>query len=447
MHVTESGKVISAAEFRRRRVALLNQLPDDTLVLLPAASQVMRSRDTEFPFRQHSDFWYLTGCSEPDAVLLLGKQGHRARAVLFCHPNDPQHAQWHGLRVGPEGAVAQLGVDAAYPLAELEQQFCTWALDKVHLAYPLAVDAALDQRVASYLQQLRSRQRLAAPSLCSLIDVSPTIHELRLFKSPAELKLLRKAAAVSATAHRRAMQRCRPGLNERDLAAELQHEFQSAGAAGPAYNSIVAGGANACILHYTRNSDALRDGDLVLIDAGCEYQYYAADITRTFPVNGHFSPEQRALYDLVLAAQRAALAAIVPGERFDRVQVLIERTLTAGLKRLGILQGRLPSLLKAGAYKPFFMHRYGHWLGLDVHDVGAYQTKGRWRVFEPGMVLTVEPGLYIAADQPDVDPRWRGIGIRIEDDVLVTAVGVEVLTTGVPSDPEAIEALMREAVA
>jgi len=298
----------------------------------------------------------------------------------------------------------------------------------------------------SWIRGLRARQRLDGAEPWCLVDMSPAVHEQRLRKSPAELAIMRKAATISAGAHRRAMAYCRPGLFEYELAAELQHAFLAEGASGPAYSSIVGGGSNACVLHYTDNASVLAAGDLVLIDAGCEFAGYAADITRTFPVSGRFSAAQRAVYDVVLDAQRAALAVIAPGRHFDEPQQAAVRSVTRGLKRLGILQGRLAALIKADACRPFFMHRYGHWLGMDVHDVGAYQLDGRWRRFEPGMVLTVEPGLYIASDNTDVAACWRGIGVRIEDDVLVTEHGVEILTDGVPREADAIEALMREAI-
>jgi len=433
---------IPQAEFKRRRRHLLATLPRDTVVLLPAAKELLRSRDTEFPFRQDSDFFYLSGFNEPDALLVLTNRKGRRYAELFCRERDATLEIWHGRRAGPAGAVRDFGMDAAYPLAQLDERLPDLFAGAARIAYPMGRDPAFDQRVLGWIAALRAQRRSGVAIPAELIDICPTLHEQRLRKSAAELALMRRAAEITAAAHVRAMRYCRAGVIEQQLAGEIHHEFLMSGAVGPAYNSIVGSGANACILHYVENSARLRAEDLVLIDAGCEYQFYAADVTRTFPVSGRFSATQRAIYELVLAAQRAALATIAPGRRWHEAQEATVRTLTKGLVRLGLLQGRVPALIKSGAYRDFYMHRVGHWLGMDVHDVGDYQPGGEWRVLEPGMVLTVEPGLYIAPDNAQVEPHWRGIGVRIEDDVVVTETGYEVLTAAVPKDIAAIEALM-----
>ncbi|MCE8010287.1 Xaa-Pro aminopeptidase [Halomonas daqingensis] len=427
-------------EYRARRQALMAQLPTDGAVLLPGAGLVTRSRDSDYPFRQNSDLHYLTGFAEPDALLLLLPGRSEGESVLFCQDRDPSLEAWNGIRLGAEGAVREHGLDQAFENAERDER----------------LDALLDGRTSLYLmlgdtesmaladeirERLAGRVRRGACPPQRYVDLAPLLHEMRLIKSEAELALMRHAAGISARAHRRAMLAARPGLAEYHLQAELEHEFRWHGGSGPAYASIVGGGANACVLHYIENDAPLRDGELVLIDAGAEFDLYAGDITRTFPVGGRFSEAQRELYELVLAAQERAVAAVRPGATLVEIHDGVVRDLTAGLIRLGLLQGEVEARIEDESYKRFYLHSTSHWLGLDVHDVGSYRLAGKPRPLEAGMVLTVEPGLYVPADE-DIPLAYRGIGIRIEDDVAVTAEGHEVLTADVPKRVAEIEALM-----
>lgn len=433
---------IAQDEYARRRAALLQQLPQKSVALVSASHLKTRNRDAEYAFRQDSDFYYLTGFNEPDALLLLIPGRAEGEFVLFCPPRDPQMEIWTGYRAGPEGCVRNFGADQAFALEELEQQMPR-LLDGVHrLYYALGSDEALDTRVRGWLNQVRAQSRQGAQAPEELVLLDNLLHEQRLFKSAAELDVMRRAAEISAEAHCRAMRLSRPGLYEYQLEAEITGYCMQKGARFQAYSPIVGGGANGCILHYIDNSAELKDGDLVLIDAGCELDNYASDITRTFPVNGRFSPQQRALYQLVLDTQLACIKAMQPGVPWNRIHDLSVELLTEGLIELGLLQGERDALIEAGAYRRFYMHRIGHWLGMDVHDVGQYKLDGEWRPLEPGMVMTIEPGLYVAPDDDSVAPEWRGIGIRIEDDVLVTEQGPDVLTAAVPKTIADIEALM-----
>jgi Xaa-Pro aminopeptidase len=435
----------AAAELKRRRRDLIRALGPDAVLLVPAASEVTRNRDVHYPFRQSSDFAWLTGFPEPDAVAVIAPKRKEGELVLFCRPRDPEREVWDGFRYGTEGAVAQFGAAEAFPLAELDEKLPELLGDRRTLYYPLGLDDELDLKVMRWLRAVRGKARAGVRAPTELITSDRILHERRLVKSKAELNTMRQAARISAAAHRRLMRTCRPGLTERQLETTFLHACAEQGGRFQAYPPIVGGGANACVLHYVDNADTLRDGDLVLIDAGCELHGYASDITRTFPVNGRFSDAQRTLYELVLAAQRAAIAEVSPGNRWSAPHKAALKVLTRGLVELGLLEGSVkdvPTLIKEEKYKPFYMHRTGHWLGMDVHDVGDYKQDGKWRVFEPGMVLTVEPGLYVAPDA-EAPERFRGIGIRIEDDVAVTADGHEVLSADVPKDPDEIEALMR----
>ncbi len=432
-------------EYPRRRQQLMAQFDDSTALLVPAATLVSRNRDSEYAFRQNSDFLYLSGFPEPDGLLLLLPSGDgNGRSVLFCLPRDREKEIWNGYRFGPEGAVAEFSLDEAWSLEQLDEKMPELLDGRTTLYYPLAQTGGLGDQIAGWRRQIQARHRSAETVPQKLCNLEPLLHEMRLIKSPAEQKQMRAAGQLSATAHTEAMRSCRRGMMEYQLEALILYHFADHGARWPAYNSIVGGGANGCILHYTENRDPLRDGELVLIDAGAELDGYAGDITRTFPVNGCFSDEQRALYQLILDAQLASIAEIRPGTSWNRPHEVAVQILTEGLVRLGLLEGEPDELVAAEAYRPFYMHRTGHWLGLDVHDVGEYKVDGDWRPLQPGMVLTVEPGLYIAPDCETVEARWRGIGIRIEDDVLVTADGCEVLTAAVPKDIAGIEALMRE---
>lgn len=436
---------ISKAEFARRRKNLMGMMDKHTIAIIPGAREVTRSRDTEYPFRQNSDLFYLTGFEEPDAVLVLVPGRRQGQVVLFCRERDPDMELWNGYRLGPEGAVAYLGVDDAFPIDDLDEILPGLIEGTQRIYYSMGHDDVFDQRVMGWVNQIRKLVRTGAAPPADFTDLAFLLHEQRLIKSAAEVRVMRKAGEISAAAHVRAMQECQPGRYEYHLEAAIQHTFAEHGARFPAYNSIVGSGANACVLHYTENASKMRAGDLVLIDAGCEYQGYAADITRTFPVSGQFSTEQRAIYDVVLEAQRAAIARVRPGNTWNQPHDATVRVITRGLIKLGLLRGKERELIKAEAYRDFYMHRAGHWLGLDVHDVGEYRVDGRWRQLEPGMVLTIEPGIYIAADNTKVPKRWRGIGVRIEDDVVVTEQGCDVLTGDVPKRADEIEALMLQA--
>jgi len=420
------------------------QMGSDSIAILATAAAQPRNRDVEYPYRGDSDFLYLTGFSEPEALLVLIPDQPTGRFLLFCRERDPERELWEGRRAGIEGAVRHFGADEAYPIDQIDELIPPLLADRQRVYYPIGVNEGFDAMMMGWLNQLRQQSRSGTTLPHSYIPIERLLHEMRLHKSAAELAVMRHAAALSAAAHCRAMQRCRPGLYEYQLEAEIQHHCADQGARHAAYPAIVGGGANGCILHYTDNSDLLQAGDLVLIDAGAEYHHYAADITRTFPVNGRFSPAQRQLYELVLAAQEAAIGAVRPGASWNDPHAAAVAVLAAGMVELGLLRGLVDRVIEQQRYRRYFMHRTGHWLGMDVHDVGEYKVDGAWRPLAPGMVLTIEPGIYIPADDRRVAKRWRGIGIRIEDDVVVTEQGCEVLTEAVPKRVAAIEALMAE---
>lgn len=437
----------SAKELRRRRRAAADAVGADGVLIVPAATEVIRNRDVHYPFRQNSDFDYLTGFPEPDALAVIAPKRKDGEFVLFCRPRDPEREIWDGHRHGVEGATETFGAQQAYPLGELDAKLPELLADRNRIFYPLGTDADLDLRVMTWLRALRAKARTGVRAPTELITSDRVVHAQRLIKTKPEQQIMRRAAAISAAAHRRLMEQCRPGMNEQQLEVLFLRTCAERGARFQAYSPIVGGGPNACVLHYVDNGALLRDGDLVLVDAGCELDGYASDITRTFPINGRFSVPQRALYELVLAAQKAAIAAVKPGNRWNMPHETALRVLTRGLVALGLLPGTIkdvPKLIKEEKYKPFYMHRTGHWLGMDVHDVGDYKVDGAWRTLEPGMVLTVEPGLYIASDA-DAPAPYRGMGIRIEDDVLVTDDGHEVLSRDVPKEIEQIEQLMASA--
>ncbi len=426
--------------YAARRQRVLAQLPADSVLLLPTLPERVRSRDTHHRHRADSSVVYLSGFAEPDAVLVL-QSGDTDRFGLICRSRDLEREIWDGRRAGLEGAQARFHADFALDVAELDRHVVTLLAGKKQLYTRLGQDAAWDAQVSRWMGQLQRQERQGVEAPLALVQADPLIDELRLIKDEHEIALMQRAADLSAAAHVRAMQSVRAGLPEYVLQADIEHEFARHGAQ-PAYGSIVGGGANACILHYIDNDQPLHAGDLVLIDAGAELGHYAADITRTFPVSGRFSPEQKALYELVLAAQLEAINWVRVGEHCKRCHEQAVAVLTAGLVRLGLLCGEVDALIEAGAHRRFYMHGTSHWLGMDVHDVGSYKQNGEWRPLQAGMVLTVEPGLYIAADDDTVGARWRGIGIRIEDDVLVTADGPRVLTAGVPKTVAQIEQLM-----
>ena len=425
--------------YAERRAHLLAAL-ERSVAIVPSAPVALRNNDVEHPYRQDSDLYYLTGLDEPESVLVLTTAHPEHRTVLFVRPRDPARETWDGPRTGVEGAVRDHGADAAFPIAELAQRLPDYVGNARRLFYRLGRDRVFDARVIDALELVRGRHRLGVSAPAEVVDVSRTVHEMRVRKTDAEVELMLRAAAITREAHERAMQVTRPGRWEYEVEAEIVRTFRAHGAERPAYAPIVGSGPNATILHHRRNDRLMEDGDLVLIDAGAEVGYYASDVTRTFPVSGRFSAPQRAIYDLVLDAQVAAIAEVRPGATLEAVHDAAVGVITAGLVRLGILQGELAPLLEGGACKPFYMHRTSHWLGMDVHDVGAYHVDGVPRRLEPGMVLTVEPGLYIAA-AAEVDARFRGIGVRIEDDVLVTSDGCRVLTDA-PKGPAELERIL-----
>lgn len=429
-------------EYRYRRQELMSLMGPDSVAVLAAAPERVRNRDVLYPYRQDSDFHYLTGFPEPEAVLALVPGRAKGEFVLFNRERDPEREVWDGPRAGQDGACTAYGADDAFPVDDIDE-ILPGLLEGRHKVYcSLGQNPEMDQMLFGWVNQVRARSRQGARAPDEFVSLEHLLHEMRLIKRPAEIRQMREAARVAVEAHRRAMQVCRPGLFEYEVEAEFHAVFRRHGGEH-AYPPIVGGGRNGCILHYIDNSAPLNDGELLLIDAGCELGCYASDITRTFPVNGRFSGEQRAVYEIVLAAQRAAIDAVCVGAHWNRPHEAALQVLVQGLVDLGLLQGPVDELIEAEAYRPFFMHRTGHWLGMDVHDVGDYKVDGRWRELEPGMVLTVEPGLYIAESIPDVDPRWHNIGIRIEDDVAVTREGPDILSEGVPKEPDEIEALMR----
>lgn len=437
---------IPQTEYARRRRELMRQLAPNSIAIVAAAHETLRNRDTHYLFRQDSDFFYLSGFSEPDAVLVMLPGREPGEVIFFCRDRDPNKEMWDGRRIGPEGMTREYGADDAFPVDDIDDILPGLMEGRDRVYYSLGRNPEFDSRLMGWLNSIRSKARAGAQPPEEFVDLDHLLHDMRLVKSDAELAVIQRAAEISATAHCRAMQVCRPGMMEYQLDAEIQHTFAMSGARHAAYPSIVGGGANGCILHYIENSDPLKDGDLVLIDAGCELLNYASDISRTFPVNGKFTKEQTALYQIVLDAQAEAIAAIVPGADWDAPHRAAVKALCVGLLELGLLRGEIDELVERGAYQEFYMHRTGHWLGLDVHDVGDYRVGGEWRVLEPGMVMTVEPGLYVAPDNLNVEAKWRGIGIRIEDDVVVTDSGCRILTSGVPKTIADIEALMAGAI-
>jgi len=435
--------LIEPKVYQARRAQLMHKLPSRSAALIPGASLVTRSHDSEYPFRQDSDFYYLTGITEPDALLVLLPDGSEqgGRCVVFCQDRDPTMEAWTGRRLGAEGVMREHGIEQAFENATREEQLKALLDGREILYIPLSHPQAQGMAEEAY-QQARAAERRGHPPLQGWLDIAPLIHAMRLIKGNEELALLRHAAAISARAHCRAMQVAAPGLHEYHLQAELEHEFAWQGASGPAYSTIVGGGENACVLHYIENAAPLKGDDLVLIDAGAEYALYAGDITRTFPVSGVFSAPQRTLYSLVLEAQKNAVAAVCPGATLNEIHQGVVRDLTKGLIALGLLEGALDECIKNESYRRFYLHSTSHWLGLDVHDVGAYRLDPETsRPLEAGMVITVEPGLYIPNDD-DIPADYRGIGIRIEDDVIVTAKGRETMTSDVPKEIADIEALM-----
>jgi Xaa-Pro aminopeptidase len=434
---------MEASEFARRREALKRILGTGSMALIPAAPTATRNRDVEYPYRQDSHFYYLTGFAEPEALAVIIPGREQGEYILFCREKDPEQESWHGKRAGLEGACDMYGADDAFPITDIDDIVPGLMEHCKRIFYAMGCHPNFDQQVLDWLNYLRNQVRKGVNVPQEIVTLDHVISEMRLLKSTAEIEAIRRAADITMRAHERAMQYARHGVWEYQVEAEMYHEFMLGGARAPSYPAIVGGGENACTLHYTDNASQLKNGDLVLIDAGAEYDFYAADITRTFPVNGVFSEAQRQIYELVLAAQTAAFAEIYPGNPWIAPQQAAVRTITAGLLELGLLHGKLDVLIEEEGYKRFYMHRCGHWLGMDVHDVGEYKVDDAWRPFVAGMTLTVEPGIYIPAAD-DVDPRWWNIGVRIEDDILVTTNGHEVLTAALLKRVDEIEAFMAQ---
>jgi len=439
-------KQLKSKECTARRRQFMKTMGDKTIAVIPAAEEKVRSRDTEYMYRQNSDFLYLTGFNEPDSVLVLIPGRPEGESVLFCRPKDKMAETWSGRRLGPVKAVEVLMVDQAFPIDSLPEKLLQ-LVDGTHsIFYSMGQYAQFDQKIRTCLNALKRKERQGALCPSKLLDIDVPLHAMRVIKSDEEIAIMERACNITAEAHRRGMKVCKPNVYEYHMEAEIQHEFIKNGARVPAYNSIVASGENACTLHYCDNNRQVNSGDLVLIDAGCELNGYAADITRTFPADGRFTPEQKVLYSLVLKAQLAAIEVLRPGESWNKPQDIIVRIMTEGLVSLGILSGKVDDLIESKAIQSFYMHGYGHFIGLDVHDVGVMRKGAEWITFMPGMVLTVEPGLYISSDDLSVDAKWRGMGIRIEDNVLITEQGHRVLSASLEKEVDAIEQLMNDSV-
>ncbi len=421
------------------------QMEPNSIALLASAPARMRNGDAEYLYRQNSDFYYLTGFTEADALLALIPGRKQGEAVLFCQQKNKEKELWTGVLMGPDVACEELLFDDAFPITDIDDILPGLIEGRDRVYYSMGKDDQFDNQVMDWVKVIRSKAKMGAHPPSEFLVLDHLLHELRLIKSANEVKLMEQAAKISAEGHKRAMAYCKPGIKEYELEAELLHAFTRNGSRAPAYSSIVAAGDNACILHYSENNAEVKEGDLILIDAGCEYEHYASDITRTFPASGKFTTEQKAIYELVLNAQSAAIEAIAPGVPWDEPHKLSVKIITRGLVKLGLLKGRTSQLIKSEAYRDFYMHKVGHWIGMDVHDVGDYKIDDSWRLMEPGMVTTVEPGIYISPDNKKVQKKWRGIGVRIEDDVLVTKKGYRILSNGIPKTVQEIESFMAEA--
>lgn len=430
-------------EFAKRRKQLMRMIGDESIAILPSAPARMRSRDIEYRYRQDSDFYYLTGFAEPDSVAVLAPGRNNGEFVLFCRERDSRRERWDGSRSGPDGAVENYAANDAFPIDDIDDILPGLMESRKSVYYTMGAYADFDQHVVEWVNSLRSRGASGIHTPHEFVALDHLLHDMRLYKSRAEISAMRKAAKIAVRAHSRAISRIRPGLYEYEVEAEYIHEFRASNAT-LSYSPIVGAGVNACTLHYIDNNMLIDDGDLVLIDAGCEFDYYASDVTRTVPVGGRFTPEQRAIYEIVLEAQTAAIEKTCVGNHWNDPHDAAVRVITRGLKKIGLLDGSLPALIRDEAYREFFMHRTGHWLGMDVHDVGDYKVGDEWRLLEPGMVTTVEPGIYTPGNHK-VARRWRNIGVRIEDDVAVGKNGPDVLSKGLAKDPDDVERLMASA--
>ena len=425
--------------FSERRDLLADKVLEDSAIIVSAASVKSRISDTEYSYRQDSNFYYLSGYEEPESLILIRPNQDKERFIIFCRDRDPLREQWDGFRTGQEGVIQDYGADAAYSINSIDEIMPKLLEGAKNIYFSMSAPCGVDAKISSWVEDIRKNTRSGAEPPQNLLSLDSILHEMRLIKESDEMDLMKQAANITTEAHIRAMQSVRPGMYEYQLEAEYLYAFNKNGARSPAYNSIVGGGNNSCILHYVENNAELQDGDLVLVDAGCEYQYYASDVTRTFPVNGKFSPEQREIYSIVLEAHKQSMEQAKPGNKWNLMHEKSVEVIVEGLLSIGLLQGSKDEIIDKGEYSKFYMHRIGHWLGMDVHDVGSYKQDGDWRPLEEGMVMTVEPGIYILDSMEDVDDKWKGIGVRIEDDIAITDSGFEILTPDVPRTIEEVE--------
>lgn len=425
--------------FSERRVLLADKVLEDSAIIVSAASVKSRISDTEYSYRQDSNFYYLSGYEEPESLILIRPNQDKERFIIFCRDRDPLREQWDGFRTGQEGVIQDYGADAAYSINSIDEIMPKLLEGAKNIYFSMSAPCGVDAKISSWVEDIRKNTRSGAEPPQNLLSLDSILHEMRLIKESDEMDLMKQAANITTEAHIRAMQSVRPGMYEYQLEAEYLYAFNKNGARSPAYNSIVGGGNNSCILHYVENNAELQDGDLVLVDAGCEYQYYASDVTRTFPVNGKFSPEQREIYSIVLEAHKQSMEQAKPGNKWNLMHEKSVEVIVEGLLSIGLLQGSRDEIIDKGEYSKFYMHRIGHWLGMDVHDVGSYKQDGDWRPLEEGMVMTVEPGIYILDSMEGVDDKWKGIGVRIEDDIAITDSGFEILTPDVPRTIEEVE--------
>ena len=425
--------------FSERRLQLSNKVLDDSAIIVASALVKSRISDTDYAYRQDSNFYYLSGYEEPDSLILIRPNHDKEKFIIFCRDRDPLREQWDGFRTGQDGAIQEYQADNAYSINSIDQMMPELLAGVKNIYFSMSAPCGVDLKISQWVEDIRKNTRAGAEPPHNLLSLDSILHEMRLIKEDHEMDLMKQAADITTEAHIRAMQAVTPGMYEYQLEAEYLYAFNKNGARSPAYNSIVGGGNNSCILHYVENNAELKDGDLVLVDAGCEYQYYASDVTRTFPVNGKFSPEQKEIYSIVLEAHKQSMEQAKPGNKWNLMHEKSVEVIVEGLLDLGLLKGTKDQVIENGDYSKFYMHRIGHWLGMDVHDVGGYKQDGDWRDLEKGMVMTIEPGIYILDSLEDVDDKWKGIGVRIEDDIVVTESGFEVLTPNVPRTIEEVE--------
>lgn len=425
--------------FSERRLQLSNKVLDDSAIIVASALVKSRISDTDYAYRQDSNFYYLSGYEEPDSLILIRPNHDKEKFIIFCRDRDPLREQWDGFRTGQDGAIQEYQADNAYSINSIDQMMPELLAGVKNIYFSMSAPCGVDLKISQWVEDIRRNTRAGAEPPHNLLSLDSILHEMRLIKEDHEMDLMKQAADITTEAHIRAMQAVTPGMYEYQLEAEYLYAFNKNGARSPAYNSIVGGGNNSCILHYVENNAELKDGDLVLVDAGCEYNYYASDVTRTFPVNGKFSPEQKEIYSIVLEAHKQSMEQAKPGNKWNLMHEKSVEVIVEGLLDLGLLKGTKDQVIENGDYSKFYMHRIGHWLGMDVHDVGGYKQDGDWRDLEKGMVMTIEPGIYILDSLEDVDDKWKGIGVRIEDDIVVTESGFEVLTPNVPRTIEEVE--------